>query len=37
MIYFNNAATSYLKPETVYQAVDDFFRNLGMNPGSSRA
>ena len=35
MIYFNNAATSFPKPESVYQAVDDFFRNLGMNPGRS--
>lgn len=35
MIYFNNAATSWPKPEAVYQAVDDFFRNSGMNPGRS--
>ncbi|MFN2341579.1 MAG: aminotransferase class V-fold PLP-dependent enzyme [Halanaerobium sp.] len=35
MIYFNNAATSCPKPEAVYQAVDDFFRNSGMNPGRS--
>jgi len=35
MIYFNNAATSFPKPESVYQAVDDFFRNQGMNPGRS--
>ena len=35
MIYFNNAATSCPKPESVYQAVDDFFRNSGMNPGRS--
>lgn len=35
MIYFNNAATSFPKPENVYQAADRFFRNLGMNPGRS--
>lgn len=35
MIYFNNAATTWPKPESVYQAVDDFFRNSGMNPGRS--
>jgi cysteine desulfurase family protein len=35
MIYFNNAATSFPKPESVYQAADSFFRNLGMNPGRS--
>lgn len=28
MIYFNNAATSWPKPEVVYQAVDDCFRSL---------
>ncbi len=35
MIYFNNAATTFPKPESVYQAADSFFRNLGMNPGRS--
>ena len=35
MIYFNNAATTWPKPESVYQAVDNFFRNSGMNPGRS--
>ena len=35
MIYFNNAATSWPKPEVVYQTVDNFFRNAGMNPGRS--
>ncbi len=28
MIYFNNAATSWPKPEVVYEAVDDCFRAL---------
>lgn len=35
MIYFNNAATSWPKPEIVYQAADDFFRSSGINPGRS--
>lgn len=35
MIYFNNAATSCPKPESVYQEADNFFRNSGMNPGRS--
>jgi len=29
----NNAATSFPKPESVYEAVDHFNRYLGMNPG----
>lgn len=28
MIYFNNAATTWPKPELVYESVDDCFRNL---------
>lgn len=35
MIYFNNAATTWPKPESVYNAADGFFRNSGMNPGRS--
>lgn len=31
--YMDNAATSYPKPESVYEAVDDFNRNMGGNPG----
>lgn len=31
--YMDNAATSYPKPESVYQAVDYFNRNMGGNPG----
>lgn len=31
--YMDNAATSYPKPETVYQAVDYFNRYMGGNPG----
>lgn len=33
MIYMDNAATSFPKPEAVYQAIDHFNRNLGGSPG----
>lgn len=33
MIYLDNAATSYPKPEAVYRAVEDFARASGGNPG----
>ena len=32
-VYLNNAATSWPKPERVYQAVDRFSRNMGGSPG----
>jgi hypothetical protein len=32
MIYLNNAATTWPKPEIVYETVDDGFRNLA-SPG----
>ena len=35
MIYLDNAATSFPKPEQVYQAIDRFNRNIGANPGRS--
>ena len=35
MIYFDNAATSYPKPENVYQAVDKCMREYCANPGRS--
>jgi len=35
MIYFDNAATSFPKPETVYQAMENFMKNIGGNPGRS--
>ncbi|MEL7568092.1 MAG: aminotransferase class V-fold PLP-dependent enzyme [Dehalobacterium sp.] len=35
MIYFDNAATSFPKPEEVYQAVDKTLRVHGANPGRS--
>lgn len=31
--YLDNAATSWPKPETVYQAVDRFMRDVGATPG----
>lgn len=33
MIYLDNAATSFPKPETVYKSVDNILRNVGGNPG----
>ncbi len=33
MIYLDNAATSWPKPESVYQAMDEFLRHKGGNPG----
>ena len=33
IIYMDNAATSYPKPEAVYKAIDDFNRYVGGNPG----
>ncbi len=33
MPYFDNAATTFPKPESVYRAMDHFFRNGAGNPG----
>ena len=33
--YFDNAATSWPKPESVYAFMDSFFRSHGVNPGRS--
>ena len=33
MIYLDNAATSWPKPESVYQTMDQFLREKGGNPG----
>jgi len=33
MIYLDNAATSWPKPESVYQIMDEFLRTKGGNPG----
>ncbi len=32
MIYFDNAATTFTKPETVYQAIEDTLRHKSGNP-----
>jgi cysteine desulfurase / selenocysteine lyase len=34
-VYLDNAATSFPKPEVVYQAMDRFLREAGANPGRS--
>ena len=33
MAYFDNAATSYPKPDEVYDFMDKFYRNYGGNAG----
>lgn len=35
MIYLDNGATTFPKPEVVYQKMDTFYRNYGVNPGRS--
>jgi cysteine desulfurase family protein len=35
LIYLDNAATSWPKPEKVYQFMVDFYRECGVNPGRS--
>lgn len=35
MIYLDNAATSWPKPEAVYRAIDEYMRHIGANPGRS--
>ena len=35
MIYLDNAATTFPKPEVVYKTMDTFYRTLGANPGRS--
>lgn len=35
MIYLDNAATSFPKPEDVYVFMDQFYRTHGVNPGRS--
>jgi len=34
-IYLDNAATSWPKPEEVYQSMDGFMRHIGASPGRS--
>ena len=33
LIYLDNAATTYPKPENVYQFADEFYRTYGGNAG----
>ena len=33
MAYFDNAATTYPKPESVYDFTDSFYRTFGVNVG----
>ena len=35
LIYLDNGATSFPKPESVYRFMDDFYRKGGVNPGRS--
>ncbi len=35
LIYLDNGATSFPKPEIVYEQMDGFHRNNGVNPGRS--
>lgn len=35
LIYFDNAATSWPKPESVYKFMMEFYRERGVNPGRS--
>jgi cysteine desulfurase family protein len=35
LIYFDNSATTYPKPDQVYKFMDSFYREHGVNPGRS--
>lgn len=35
LIYLDNGATSFPKPEEVYTFMDHYYRNFGVNPGRS--
>nr|HPM92652.1 aminotransferase class V-fold PLP-dependent enzyme [Bacteroidales bacterium] len=35
MIYLDNSATTFPKPEEVYRFMDSFYRKNGVNPGRS--
>ena len=35
LIYLDNAATSWPKPDKVYKFMVDFYRDCGVNPGRS--
>lgn len=36
MIYFDNAATTKYKPESVYEAANFYLREMGVSPGRGR-
>lgn len=35
LIYLDNSATTFPKPDTVYKFMDSFYREHGVNPGRS--
>ncbi len=35
LIYLDNAATAWPKPDNVYRFMDEFYRSTGVNPGRS--
>ena len=35
LIYLDNSATTYPKPDSVYKFMDSFYREHGVNPGRS--
>ena len=35
MVYLDNAASSWPKPDATWQAMEHFMRNIGANPGRS--
>ena len=35
IIYLDNAATTFPKPDIVHDTVRDFYRSTGVNPGRS--
>jgi len=35
LIYLDNAATAWPKPDSVYKFMDEFYRQTGVNPGRS--
>jgi cysteine desulfurase family protein len=35
LIYLDNSATTFPKPDVVYEFMNDFYRNHGVNPGRS--
>ena len=35
LIYLDNAATTFPKPDAMHEAVHNFYKNYGVNPGRS--